>query len=120
MTVLPETLSRPLFHYEEHLRGAVQPQTRIHYGNAVWRFLKLFEHREGLNEFRPADFRRYRALRRREGLARQTIHSETETIRRFFAWTLENNQGVAVNPAWRRRKPVRPKRPAKPALADAA
>ena len=120
MKVLPQQLSKPLFHYEEHLRGTVRPKTRIRYGTVVWRFLKLFEERKGLHEFRPADFRRYRALRRREGLARQTINSEIDTIRRFFAWTSENNQGVAVNPAWRRRKPVRTRRPAKPALADAA
>ena len=119
MTVLPEHLSRPLFHYEQHLRGTVQPQTRIQYGNVVWRFLKLFEHREGLNEFPPADFHRYRALRRREGLARQTINSEVETIRRFFAWTLENNEGVTVHPAWRRKR-VRTRRPPQPPLALAA
>ena len=84
MTCLPEHLSKPLFNYEQHLRGTVSPKTRIRYGTVVWRFLKLFEERKGLNEFPPADFHRYRALRRREGLARQTIHSEVETIRRFF------------------------------------
>ncbi len=120
MTCLPEHLSKPLFQYEQYLRGTVRPKTRIRYGNVVWRFLKLFEDRKGLNEFRPADFRRYRALRRREGLARQTINSEVESIRRFFAWSREDYDGVAGNPAGRRRKPVRPKRPAKPALADAA
>ena len=119
MTCLPEHLSKPLFHYEQYLRGTVRPQTRIQYGNAVWRFLKLFENSEGLDEFRPADFPRYRALRRREGLTRQTIHSEVETIRRFFAWTSENNEGVVVHPAWRWKR-VRTRRPAKPTLAVAA
>ena len=120
MTVLPEHLSKPLFDYERHLRGTVRPQTRIAYGNINWRFLKLFEDRRSLAEFRPADFRRYRALRRREGIARQTINAECDTIRRFFAWTAENNEAIPVNPAWRRRKPARTNRPAKPVIANAA
>ena len=119
MKVLPQQLFKPLFHYEEHLRDTVRPQTRIRYGNVVWRFLKLFEERAGLNEFRPADFARYRALRRREGLTRQTTNSEVETIRRFFRWTSENNKGVAVNPAWRR-KPTRSACHAKPVVTRAA
>ena len=113
MTVLPEHLSKPLFDYEQqYLLGTVRPQTRIAYGTLVWRFLKLFEDRKGLDEFSPADFCCYRTLRRREGIASQTINDEIGTIRRFFAWTAENNEGVAVNPAWRR-KPPRRERPAK-------
>ena len=119
MTCLPEHLSKPLFHYEQHLRGTVSPQTRIQYGNVAWRFLKLFDDSEGLDEFRPADFPRYRALRRRERIARRTINSEVETIRRFFRWTSENNEGVAVHPAWRRKR-VRTRRLAKSTLAVAA
>jgi len=120
MTCLPEHLSKPLFDYEQHLRGTVRSNTRIRYGNLVWRFLKLFEDRKGLDEFSPADFHRYRALRRREGIARQTINDEIGTIRRFFAWTAENNTSIAVEPVWRRRKPTRRQRPAKTALAVAA
>ncbi len=120
MTVLPEHLSKPLFDYEQYLLGTVRPQTRIRYGTIAWRFLKLFEDRKGLIEFRPADFHRYRALRRREGIARQTINDEIGTIRRFFAWTAENNTSIAVNPAWRRRKPTRRKRPDKPTFGMAA
>ena len=120
MTVLPQHLSKPLFHYEQYLHGRVQAQTRIAYGNVVWRFLKLFEDRKGLIEFSPADFHRYRALRRGEGIARQTINDEIATIRRFFAWTSENNESVAVNPAWRRRKPTRRQRPAKSSASVAA
>ncbi len=119
MTCLPEQLSKPLFDYEQHLRGTVRSNTRIRYGNIVWRFLKLFEDRKGLIEFSPADFHRYRALRRKEGIARQTINDEIGTIRRFFAWTSKNNEGIEVNPVWRR-KPTRRQRPAKPALAVAA
>ena len=37
MKVLPESLSKPLFLYEQHLRGTVRPNTRIRYGNVVWR-----------------------------------------------------------------------------------
>ena len=120
MTVLPEHLSKPLFHYEQYLLGTVRPQTRIRYGNIAWRFLKLFEDRKGLDEFRPADFRRYRVMRRREGIARQTINDEIGTIRRFFAWTAENNEGIAVNAVWRRRKPIRRERTAKPPAGIAA
>ena len=120
MTCLPEHLSKPLFDYEQYLRGTVRPQTRIRYGNLVWRFLKLFEDRKGLIEFRPADFHRFRALRRKEGVARQTINDEIDTIRRFFAWTSENNESVAVDPAWRRRMPTRRQHLSKPAVAVAA
>ena len=119
MTVLPEHLSKPLFDYEQYLLGTVRPQTRIAYGNIVWRHLKLFEDRKGLIDFSLADFCCYRTLRRREGIASQTINDEIGTIRRFFAWTAENNEGVAVDPAWRK-KPTRRARPAKPLASVAA
>src|ERR1043166_9314093 len=109
--VLPPELSRGLFHFEEHLRGTVAPGTRIHYGAVIWQFLMSFHRRRHLSLIHPADLHRFRTVRQSQGITRQTINAEAATIRRFFEWTADNNEEVAINPAWQRPSHCRPKLP---------
>ena len=96
---LPPKISAQLFHYEQHLLGAVHPKTRRHYGDVLWMFFDRSRNRKRVEEIQPSDVSSYRVQRRGEGVATRAVNAEIEIVRAFFSWVMGQNDRIKRNPA---------------------
>ena len=69
------------------------------YDRVLERFLSLFPHKKGVEQFTSLDVADYRAIRLQKGIAIATVTRELGVIYSFWKWLIEDKDLLLNNPA---------------------